>query len=101
MAEAAALALASAVCSSLNLTGVNYLLDCEQLVRFLHHDDLASPPEWTIKFFTQTFVNHTANRSASIFKIHRWLNTVSNSLARQARVLQPPLRADSSYICTT
>jgi hypothetical protein len=32
MAEAACLALASAIWSSLNLTGVNFLSDCKQLI---------------------------------------------------------------------
>jgi hypothetical protein len=45
MAEAASLALASVVIDMLNLNGVNYLSDCEQLVHFLNKDDLSNRPD--------------------------------------------------------
>jgi hypothetical protein len=44
MAEAASLALASAIIAQLNLTAINYLSDCEQLVHFLNSEDLSNPP---------------------------------------------------------
>jgi hypothetical protein len=43
MAEVASLALASAISHSLNLSGVNFLSDCEQLVHFLSKDDISNP----------------------------------------------------------
>jgi len=52
MAEAAALALASVIAHKLNITGINYLFDSEQLVHFLNKEDLSNPPDWRIKHFT-------------------------------------------------
>jgi hypothetical protein len=52
MAEAAALALASVMAHKLNITGINYLFDSEQLVHFLNKEDLSNPPDWRIKHFT-------------------------------------------------
>jgi hypothetical protein len=46
MAEAASLAFASAVCHNLNLSSVNFLSDCEQLVHFLNKNDISNPPNW-------------------------------------------------------
>ena len=71
MAEAASLALASAIIDRLNLSGANYLSDCEQLVQFLNSDDLSNPPDWRIKHFTQSFSNHSRSRSSKLYKIHR------------------------------
>jgi hypothetical protein len=90
MAEAACLALAFAICSSLNLTGVNFLSDCEQVIHFFRNDDLANPPDWRINYYTQSFVNFTSTIAPSIYKIRRRLNTTTDSLARQARQLQTP-----------
>ena len=84
MAEAASLALASAIIDRLNLTRVSYLSDCEQLVHFLNSDDLSNPPDWRIRYFTQTFSNHSRSSSSRVYKIHRRLNTTADALARQA-----------------
>ena len=84
MAEAASLALASAIIDRLNLTRVSYLSDCEQLVHFLDSDDLSNPPDWRIKYFTQTFSNHSTSSSSRVYKIHRRLNTTADALAGQA-----------------
>jgi hypothetical protein len=65
MAEAAALALGSAICFFLNLTGVNFLSDSQQLVHFFNNSDLANPPDWRNKYFTQSFVNFTSGRCSS------------------------------------
>jgi len=59
MAEATRLALASAISYNLNLSGVNFLSDCEQLVRFLNKNDISDPPNWRIKYFTQSIANYT------------------------------------------
>lgn len=100
MAEAAALAVASVVCSVLQFAGVNYLSDCEQLVRFLHQEDLSNPPEWRIKYFTQVFANNTHNSNSCVYKISRQINTVADYLAKQAS-LQSADDTDHSFICTT
>jgi hypothetical protein len=81
MAEAASLALASAVSHSLNLSGVHFLSDCEQLVHFLNKNDISNPPDRRIKCFTETFANNARGNSASIHKIHRHLNNTADVLA--------------------
>lgn len=52
-AEASTLALASTVARQLNIVGLNYLSDCEQLILFLRSEDRSNPPDWRIKPFTQ------------------------------------------------
>lgn len=84
MAEAVALALAAVIVQKLNITGINFLSDSEQLVHFLHKEDLANPPDWRIKPFTQLHSNLAVSSSARSYKIHRSLNTTAHSLARQA-----------------
>jgi len=84
MAEAASLVLASAVGHNLNLSGVNFLSDYEQLVHFLNKNDISNPPDWRIKYYTQTFASFTRSSSSNIFKVHRSLNTTADALARQA-----------------
>lgn len=84
MAEAAALALASQVAHKLQITGINYLSDSEQLVHFLNKQDLTNPPDWWIKPYTQLYSNNTISASATIYKIHRSLNTTAHNLATQA-----------------
>jgi hypothetical protein len=58
MAEAAVLALASVIASKLDLTGVNFLSNSEQLVHFLSSQDLFNPPVWRIKPFIKVFSNN-------------------------------------------
>jgi hypothetical protein len=70
MAKAASLALASMLLDRLNLSGVNFLSDSEQLVHFLNKDDLSNPLDWRIKPYTQQFYNHALTRSSKIYKIH-------------------------------
>jgi hypothetical protein len=84
MAEAAALALAAVINDSLNFTNTNFLSDCQQLVYFLNSADQSNPPDWRIKFYTQTFINYASRCQAKIFKIDRNLNTTAHGLARQA-----------------
>jgi hypothetical protein len=88
MAEAASLALAFAVSHGLNLSGVHFLSDCEQLVHFLNKNDISNPPDWRVKCFTETFASYARGNLASIHKIHRHLNNTADAVARQA--LQTP-----------
>jgi len=81
MPESAALALAATVTDCMNVTNVNFLSDCEQLVHFLNAADQSYPPDWRIKYFTQLFSIHSRCR---LFKITRSLNTTVDALARQA-----------------
>jgi heme exporter protein D len=99
MAEAACLSLASAIWFSLNLTGVNFLSNCEQLIHFFRNEDLANLPDWRIKYYTQSFVNFTSAITPSIYKIRRQLNTIADSLARQARQLQTPQQPALEFLC--
>jgi hypothetical protein len=99
MAEAAALALGSAICFSLNLTGVKFLSDSEQLVHFFNNSDLANPPDWRSKYFTQSFANFTSARSSSIYKIQRRLNVTADALARQARQFHILPNSDPQFSC--
>jgi hypothetical protein len=39
------LALASVITHKLNIIGINFLLDSEQLVHFLNKEDLSNPPD--------------------------------------------------------
>lgn len=82
MVEAATLTLAAITVHSLNLQGVNFLSDNDQLVRFLNAPDQTNPPDWRIKFFTQMFDNYTAQTGSRIFKIHRSQNQTADILAR-------------------
>jgi ribonuclease HI len=92
MAEAAGLALASAITANLNLTGVNFLSDSEQLVRFLNQQEHSNPPDWRIKPLTQIFINNATATASKVYKVHRTLNTTADSLARQA--LQASMQAN-------
>ena len=84
MAKAASLALAAIVIHRLNINGCSFLSDCEQLVQFLNKADCSTPPDWRIKPFTQTFLNHARTMSSQVFKISRNHNTKTNVLASQA-----------------
>ena len=50
MAEAVALALAASVTEAMNLSNVNFLSDCQQLVHFLNAADQNNPLDWRIKY---------------------------------------------------
>jgi hypothetical protein len=69
MAEAISLAFAATVAETLNLSNVNFLSDCQQLVHFLNAADQSNPPDWRIKPFTQMFSNYAKSRESKIFKI--------------------------------
>jgi len=84
IAEAAALALTARVNESLNFDNTTFLSDCQQSVHFLDQQDHTHPPDWRIKFFTQSFTNCSVHRRAKILKINRNLNTTADGLARQA-----------------
>jgi hypothetical protein len=83
MAEAAALALAALITSSLNITGCTFLSDCEQLVHFINSVDQFNPPDWRIKPFTQIYSNSSPGYSSRLCKISRNLNHLAHGLARQ------------------
>jgi len=100
MAEAASLVLASAVGHNLNLSGVNFLLDYEQLVHFLNKNDISNPPDWRIKYYTQTFANFTRSSSSNIIKVHRCLNTMVDALARQAVQHSTFQNSDLEFSCS-
>jgi len=100
MAEAASLVLASAVGHNLNLSGVNFLLDYEQLVHFLNKNDISNPPDWRIKYYTQTFASFTRSSSSNIFKVHRRLNTMVDALARQAVQHSTFQNSDLEFFCS-
>lgn len=89
MAEAAALALAAIIIQSLNLQGVKFLSDNEQLVLFLNDPDQSNPLDWRIKHFTQQFSNCAAQTGATIFKIDRINNQTADTLAKQALSVGP------------
>ncbi|XP_066311755.1 uncharacterized protein [Miscanthus floridulus] len=101
MAEAASLALASAISYNLNLSGVNFLSDCEQLVHFLNKNDISDPPDWRIKCFTQSIANYTRSRSSKILKIHRRLNTTADALLREALQLQNLQNTNLEFSCSS
>lgn len=84
MVEAAGLALASVITTNLNLAGVNFLSDSEQLVSFLNQQEHSNPPDWQIKPLMQIFINNATARASKIYKIHRTLNNTADSLAWQA-----------------
>ena len=82
MAEAAAMSLAAVITDRLQLQHTNFLSDNQELVQFFNSGDYSNPPDWRIKHLTQTFVNHTQQRSAGTFKINRSLNQTAHTLAR-------------------
>jgi hypothetical protein len=84
MAEAAALALAARVNDSFNFYNTIFLSDSQQLVHFLNQQDQTHPPDWRIKFFTQSFTNYSLHRRGKVLKINRNLNTTADGLARLA-----------------
>lgn len=84
MAEAASLALASIITNRLNITEVSFLSDNEQLAQFLNKQDQSNPPDWRIKPLTQLYTNNATATASRTYKIPRRLNTIADSLTRQA-----------------
>jgi hypothetical protein len=84
MAEAATLALAALINDWLNFNYTTFLTDCQQLVHFLNQQDQTHPPDWRIKFFTQSYTNYSNHRRAKVLKISRNLNATADGLARLA-----------------
>jgi hypothetical protein len=79
MAEAAALALAAQIASTLGIHDPIFLSDNQQLVAFLNGTDHDHPPDWSIKSLTQSFINGATVNNAKIFKIHRNLILANQS----------------------
>jgi len=98
MAEAAAMALAAIVTNCLGLQQVIFLFDNQQLVHFLNGLDQANPPEWRIKYFTQTFSNFTGQRDMRILRVQRAHNQTADVLARQA-LLESQSPVSSGLLC--
>lgn len=84
MAEAVGLALAYIITQRLNFQGVHFLSDNASLVSFLRQQDTTNQPDWTIKPYTQAFINTLHCQGNHIHKISRSLNTTADALARQA-----------------
>jgi hypothetical protein len=86
MAEASAMSLAAVITDRLQLQHTNFLSDNQELVQFFNSANYSNPPDWRIKHLTQTFVNHTQQRSTRTrtLKINRSLNQTAHTLARQA-----------------
>lgn len=81
MAEEAATALAAVVTNCLGFQQVT------------------NPPEWRIKYFTQTFSNFTDQRDIRIYRIQRAHNQTADVLARQA-LLESQSPVSSGLLCT-
>lgn len=84
MAEAAAMTLAAKVVSLLQLQGINFLTDNQHLVTFFDSANHSTPPDWTIKWLTQQFINYTSQSSCHVYKISRDSNISAHMLARHA-----------------
>lgn len=84
MAEAAGLALAAWITSSLQIRDISFLTDSQLLVNFFNASDLSSPPHWDIKPFTQRFLSAVADKNVQVLKIARSFNVTAHSLAAQA-----------------
>ena len=100
MAEAAGLALAATMATTLHIRDPTFLSDNQQLVNFINANDHSSPPLWSIKNYTQTFFNHFSAESCKVFKIDRSFNSTAHLLARQAFATTPISTQMSSYSCT-
>jgi len=99
MAEATALALATTITDCLGLQQVFFLSDNQQLVHFLNGPDQADPPDWRIKYFTQTFTNFTSTTASRVLKIQRADNCTADALARQG-FLQSQSSSPTALTCT-
>jgi ribonuclease HI len=84
MAESAAMALAAKVLEKLQLQQATILSDNQQLVNFLNGTDLAHPPDWRIKPYTQLIHASVHTTSTCIRRINRRQNQMADSLASQA-----------------
>jgi hypothetical protein len=82
MAEAAAMTLA-AKAPLLQLQGINFLTDNQHLVTF-DSANHSTPPDWTIKWLTQQFINYTSQSSCHVYKISRDSNITAHMLASHA-----------------
>jgi ribonuclease HI len=83
MAESTALALATSLCSNMNLEQLNLYSDSQLLVDCLNGPDPSNPPDWRIKPFTQ-IIQHSLNTSYKVCKIPRAQNMMADYLARRS-----------------
>lgn len=100
MVEAAALTLAAKIILLLQLQGTSFLVDNQLLATFLYSSDHSTPPDWTIKAFTQQFINFTSASSSKVFKIARQNNTTAHALARQAKASLTSIPHNLSFTCS-
>jgi hypothetical protein len=83
-AEAAGLALAASIISTMHLTDAHLLVDNQLLVNYINRADHSNPPDWKIKPYTQEVTNLLAGTSTALHKITRQHNQMANLLARQS-----------------
>lgn len=83
-AEAAVIALATALLNKMDNQQVSFLSDCAQLMASLNLQDNTDPPYWEMKIHTQLFYVSTHNTRAQVYKIDRNFNCTTNTLARLA-----------------
>lgn len=100
MAEAIALALASAIASSFNFQRVTFHTDSGILQQFIDSQDHSHPPDWRMKPFTQFFINFASKSGATILKIPRSVNIIADSLAKTALLLADTVHQPSSLTCS-
>ena len=84
MAEAVALVLAATVTKHLDLHQASFLSDNQQLVNFFNDLNRDDPPDWRIKYYTQTFINLSNVATHRIHRIKRDQNCTADSLDRQS-----------------
>ena len=83
-AEAAGLALAASIISSMHITNAHLLVDNQSIVNYINGSDHSNPPDWKIKPFTQEVTNLQAGTSTTIHKIRRQHNQMADLLARKS-----------------
>jgi ribonuclease HI len=97
MAEAAALALAATVTKHLDLQQVLFLSDNQQLVNFLNNPNPDDPPDWRIKYYTQTFINLSNATAHRVHRIKRDQNCTADTLAMKSST---QLHPSTIFTCT-
>ena len=100
MAEAAALALATLVADSLDISNVTFLSDSQVLVQCINTQLAENPPDWRAKTFTQISINTIARRNAKLLHTNMSFNTTAHVLARQSLGAAPPLHSLHDLSCS-
>lgn len=100
MAEAIALSLVSEISARLEMIQVYFFTDNLILANFLNGVNRENPPDWKIRSYTQSFINHEKNRIIQVMKIERSQNLTAHILASQAFRLNDPCAGTSNVTCT-